>query len=523
MSINELCIWFNQHYPANQTKNFDTSTLHALTEVRSRLNYLCEVGLTYLTLDRSANTLSGGEIERVNLTTCLGAALTNTLFVLDEPTVGLHQRDVNQLIKVMNDLRDKGNTVVVVEHEETVMRACDHLIDLGPAAGEHGGQITFQGTLPTSYKPKASLGESPTLPYLTGKKSISVPEQYRKTKKHLKITGASKHNIKNLDIKIPLGIFNCLTGVSGSGKSTLANDVIYLNLAIQLGLTTSDQAAPINKLTGKKSLSTVERVDQSPLTRTPRSTPAVHSRAFDSIRQLYAMTPEAQAQQLKPGYFSFNSGDGRCQRCLGNGYEKVEMQFLSDLFITCPECEGKRYHQKTLEYKYLGRNISETLNLTVTEAVEATITRLEEAKGKEASLLRKIQTALTPLIDVGLGYLRLGQPLNTLSGGESQRLKLCKILVESEKSANKLLILDEPTTGLHFTDIEKLLNVFHRLADAGHTLLVIEHNLDIIRAADHIIDLGPGPGEEGGKIVFTGTHPWCSRKQLKKYFPRYPT
>ena len=505
MSINELCIWFNQHYPANQTKNFDTSTLHALTEVRSRLNYLCEVGLTYLTLDRSANTLSGGEIERVNLTTCLGAALTNTLFVLDEPTVGLHQRDVNQLIKVMNDLRDKGNTVVVVEHEETVMRACDHLIDLGPAAGEHGGQITFQGTLPTSYKPKASLGESPTLPYLTGKKSISVPEQYRKTKKHLKITGASKHNIKNLDIKIPLGIFNCLTGVSGSGKSTLANDVIYLNLAIQLGLTASDQAAPINKLTGRKHLSTVERVDQSPLTRTPRSTPAVHSRAFDSIRQLYAMTPEAQAQQLKPGYFSFNSGDGRCQRCLGNGYEKVEMQFLSDLFITCPECEGKRYHQKTLEYKYLGRNISETLNLTVTEAVEATITRLEEAKGKEASLLRKIQTALTPLIDVGLGYLRLGQPLNTLSGGESQRLKLCKILVESEKSANKLLILDEPTTGLHFTDIEKLLNVFHRLADAGHTLLVIEHNLDIIRAADHIIDLGPGPGEEGGKIVFTGT------------------
>ncbi len=506
MPINELNHWFSKNLPISRKNSFDTSTTHALTEIQSRLGYLCDVGLTYLTLDRAANTLSGGEIERVNLTTCLGAALTNTLFVLDEPTVGLHQRDIDQLVNVMTDLRDKGNTVVVVEHEDTVMRACDHLIDLGPAAGEHGGEITFQGALPLkSQRAKIKTHNSPTLPYLLGEKSISIPEKRRKAKQHLKIKGANRHNIKNLNLDLPLGIFNCLTGVSGSGKSTLANDILYLNLATTLGLTSSDEAAPIDKITGSEHLSTVERIDQSPLTRTPRSTPAVHSGAFDAIRQLYTMSPEAMAAKLKPGHFSFNSGDGRCQRCLGNGFEKVEMQFLSDLYITCPECEGKRYHQKTLEYEYLGRNIAETLHLTVTETVAIASAQAAETKGKEASLLTKVQTTLSPLIDVGLGYLRLGQPLNTLSGGESQRLKLCKILTESKKSTNKLLILDEPTTGLHFTDIEKLLGVFHRLADAGHTLLVIEHNLDVIRAADHIIDLGPGPGRDGGKIVFTGT------------------
>ncbi|BDS06191.1 UvrABC system protein A [Oceaniferula spumae] len=504
MPINELSAWFLKNFKTNtKNPNFGTSTLHALTEVKSRLGYLCDVGLTYLTLDRAANTLSGGEIERVNLTTCLGAALTNTLFVLDEPTVGLHQRDINQLVHVMNDLRDKGNTVVVVEHEETVMRACDHLIDMGPAAGEHGGEITFEGSL-TKGKPQSARHKtSPTLPYLTGAKSIQIPKQRRKAKQHLTITGASQHNIKNLDFELPLGVFTCLTGVSGSGKSTLANSILYLNLASKLGLIASEEAAPIKNLTGSEHLSTVERIDQSPLTRTPRSTPAVHSGAFEAIRQLFVMTPEAKDQKLKPGYFSFNSGDGRCQRCLGNGFEKVEMQFLSDLYITCPECEGKRYHQRTLEYEYDGRNIAETLDLTITEAVD--LFNPKNASGKEASLLKKVRTALRPMIDVGLGYLRLGQPLNTLSGGESQRLKLCKILGESKTSKNKLLILDEPTTGLHFTDIEKLLGVFQRLTDSGHTLLVIEHNLDVIRAADHLIDLGPGPGADGGKIVFTGT------------------
>lgn len=513
MPINRLCDWFAEHFDTSKKKSgFDSSTLHALTEVKSRLSYLCDVGLTYLTLDRAANTLSGGEIERVNLTTCLGAALTNTLFVLDEPTVGLHQRDIDQLVRVMNDLRDKGNTVVVVEHEETVMRACDHLIDLGPAAGEHGGEIVAElsGRQAQLKKSLSRFPQSTTLPYLSGQQSISVPKKRRKAKQHLKITGANRHNIKNLDFDLPLGIFTCLTGVSGSGKSTLANDVLYLNLASQLGLTASDEAAPIKNITGSNHIRTVERIDQSPLTRTPRSTPAVHSGAFEAIRQLFTMTPEAKAQKLKPGYFSFNSGDGRCQRCLGNGFEKVEMQFLSDLYITCPECEGKRYHQKTLEYEYDGRNIAETLSLTATEAVAAF--EAESHSGKEATLRKKIQSALQPLIDVGLGYLRLGQPLNTLSGGESQRLKLCGVLAESgtkKKAAGeaktRLLILDEPTTGLHFTDIERLLEVFHRLADAGHTLLVIEHNLDVIRACDHIIDLGPGPGVDGGKIVFTGT------------------
>lgn len=517
MPVNELRDWFT-HLESNKHKH-NTSLSHALTEITSRLHYLCEVGLTYLTLDRPANTLSGGEIERVNLTTCLGAALTNTLFVLDEPTVGLHQRDIAQLVRVMHDLRDKGNTVVVVEHEESVMRAADHLIDLGPAAGEHGGSITYSGPADGTQNPKLKTPHSPTLPYLTGKKSIPVAETRRKARHHITIRGASRHNIGNLDVSLPVGIFTCLTGVSGSGKSTLAHDIIYLNLARKLGLTATDDAAPVKSLTGAEHISGIELVDQSPLTRTPRSTPAVHAGAFDAIRQLFADTPEAVADSLTPGYFSFNSGTGRCQRCLGNGFEKVEMQFLSDLFITCPECDGKRYTAKAQAYTYRGKSIAGFLAMTVTETVDAVANPPHDTPPREARLLRKISTALQPLIDVGLGYLRLGQPLNTLSGGESQRLKLCKLLssatvpvaqntpaTKSRKSpSSNLLILDEPTTGLHFVDIEKLLHVFHRLAAAGHTLLVIEHNLDVIRSADHLIDLGPGPGSDGGQITFTGT------------------
>ncbi len=503
MPINELRNWFSKIQP-NQSK-FNSSLGHAITEITSRLHYLCEVGLTYLTLDRPANTLSGGEIERVNLTTCLGAALTNTLFVLDEPTVGLHQRDVEQLINVMHDLRDKGNTVVVVEHEESVMRATDHIIDLGPAAGEQGGNIVAEvsGRQAQQKTITKKFPDSKTLPFLSGKVRIEPPKSRRTGKHYLEITGASQNNISNLDIVLPLGIINCLTGVSGSGKSTLAYDIIYLNLAKQLDLAATDEAATIKSLNGAEHISTVELIDQSPLTRTPRSTPAVHSGAFDAIRQLFSATPDATTQNLTPGYFSFNSGSGRCQRCLGNGYEKVEMQFLSDLYITCPECEGKRYTTNALKIYYRGKNIAEILAMTITEAVEMATSI--ETSSKEQRLLKKITTSLQPLIDVGLGYLRLGQPLNTLSGGESQRLKLCKLLANSSKSDSRLLILDEPTTGLHFVDIENLLKVFHRLTEAGHTLLVIEHNLDVIRTADHIIDLGPGPGKDGGKIVFTGT------------------
>ena len=510
----------------------NSSTKHALTEIKARLHYLNEVGLGYLTLDRPARTLSGGEIERVNLTTCLGAALTNTLFVLDEPTVGLHSQDIHRLIKVMHDLRDKGNTVVVVEHEEAVMHSADNLIDIGPRAGEQGGNIVAQISDLKAKNLSKTYKNSITLPYLTGEKSIPVPKKRRKAKQNLSITGAHQHNIQNLSMKLPIGIITCLTGLSGSGKSTLANDIIYNNILDKLHQPTETPPAFIKKLTGIEYIEAVERIDQSPLTRTPRSTPAVYSGAFDAIRELFsvASTSGRYAPQ-KPGYFSFNSGDGRCQRCMGNGFEKVEMQFLSDLYITCPECDGSRYGTSALKYKYLGKNIAETLQFTVTEAL-AQFKPLDDDIQKVKNQKNKVQGSLQPLLDVGLDYLRLGQPLNTLSGGESQRIKLCQLLSKAKTKQSKLnlikgndkaaiqsqianlksqtpkstlLILDEPTTGLHFTDIEKLLEVFQTLAESGHTLLIIEHNLDVIRAADHIIDLGPGAGTDGGKITFTGT------------------
>lgn len=512
LPIHELSEFFDHlQSTVSEQKSSSKSLQHALTEVTSRLSYLNDVGLSYLTLDRPARTLSGGEIERVNLTTCLGASLTNTLFVLDEPTVGLHPRDIHRLIRVMHSLRDKGNTVVVVEHEESVMLHADNLIDIGPLAGEHGGQITFHGSLKGIHHPTFDPQASPTLPYLLGHKSAARPRttsaSKQKSTKFLKITGASRHNIHALDVAIPLRSFTCITGVSGSGKSTLANDIIYLNLLDRFHLPHDEEAAFVKSLTGHDQLSGVERVDQSPLTRTPRSTPAVYSGAFDAIRELFTLSPEALTNKLPSGYFSFNSGYGRCQRCLGNGYEKVEMQFLSDLFITCPDCDGSRYSLAALEFQYDGKSIAEVLACTVTEAL-AFFSPKASDKQKVLRLKAKITTALTPLIRVGLGYLRLGQPLNTLSGGESQRLKLCLLLSNSSKSNDifgKLLILDEPTTGLHFTDIENLLDVFQSLTDQGHTLLVIEHNLDVIRSAEHLIELGPGAGVHGGQIVFTGT------------------
>ena len=489
------------------TEQPNSSTKHALTEIKSRLHYLNEVGLGYLTLDRPARTLSGGEIERVNLTTCLGASLTNTLFVLDEPTVGLHSQDIHRLIKVIHDLRDKGNTVVVVEHEEAVMRSADNLIDIGPQAGEHGGNIVAEVTNLSAKNLSKAYPESLTVPYITGEKLIPVPAKRRKSKKHLIIKGGHQHNISDLDVKVPIGIITCLTGLSGSGKSTLANDIIYNNVLEQLHLSTETPPAFIKSIKGMEHIVAVERIDQSPLTRTPRSTPAVYSGAFDAVRELFA---SSQSAELKPGYFSFNSGAGRCERCMGNGFEKVEMQFLSDLYITCPECDGSRYGKSALKYKYLGKNIAETLNLTVTEAL-VHFYPLDDDSAKFKNQKKKIQTALQPLLDVGLGYLRLGQPLNTLSGGESQRIKLCQLLSKTKKSRSTegdestLLILDEPTTGLHFTDVKKLLEVFQTLADRGNTLMIIEHNLDVVRAADHIIDLGPGAGTDGGQIIFTGT------------------
>ncbi|MEI7928749.1 MAG: excinuclease ABC subunit UvrA, partial [Verrucomicrobiales bacterium] len=527
LPVSDLQLWFsNLQSTISNPQSPDPSLQLILTEITTRLRYLDEVGLGYLTLDRQTRTLSGGEIERVNLTTCLGASLTGTLFVLDEPTVGLHPRDIHRLVGIMHGLRDKGNTLVVVEHEEAVMRAADHLIDLGPGAGQHGGEIVYQGPIevPSSKRqvPKKKSSKtstvdvgrsmldvpaSGTLPWLSGARSIAIPKIRRKPgKANLEIRGASRHNLRKLNVTVPLGLFCCLTGVSGSGKSTFVHDVLYLNLARKFGKVIDGDAARVSELLGTSYLGGVELVDQSPIARTPRSTPAVFLGAFDPIRQLFANTRDAKARDLNTGFFSFNSGDGRCDRCAGAGFEKVEMQFLSDLYVTCPDCNGRRFKSSTLDIHYLGKSIADILELTVDEAIA-----FYASDGIPSQFQKRhsqIVTLLSPLAEVGLGYLKLGQPLNTLSGGESQRIKLCQLLAETDAQSpnakGKLLILDEPTTGLHFTDIERLLGVFQSLVDSGHSLLVIEHNLDVMKCADWILDLGPEAGAKGGQLVGEG-------------------
>ncbi|KAB2638214.1 MAG: excinuclease ABC subunit A, partial [Verrucomicrobia bacterium] len=512
MPVADLLAWFHGLPAAS-----DATLNLVLTEITSRLTYLTEVGLGYLTLDRATRTLSGGEVERVNLTTCLGASLTGTLFVLDEPTVGLHPRDIHRLVAIMHGLRDKGNTLVVVEHEATVIAAADHLIDLGPGAGSCGGQLIYQGPVVATAgrNSKAAASAIGTLPWLTGEKFIAVPAKRRQpTKQVLAIRGATKHNLQKLDADIPLGLFVCLTGVSGSGKSTFARDVLYLNLAKHFGQDSDGEPAPLKQLLGTQHLGGVELVDQSPVARTPRSTPAVFLGAFETIRQLFCETNAAKAADLKPGFFSFNAGDGRCDRCSGNGFEKVEMQFLSDLYVACPDCNGCRYKTSTLDYHWCDKSIAQVLDLTVSDAVAFFAAASSAGPAKHTRLIHQTLTSLQPLLDVGLGYLKLGQPLNTLSGGEAQRLKLCQLLdaaangttpqARQSNISNKLLILDEPTTGLHFSDIENLLGVFQQLVLAGHSLLVIEHNLDVIKSADWILDLGPEAGEHGGQLVAHG-------------------
>ena len=475
--------------PAN-----DSATEVVRSQVVSRLNYLVDVGLGYLTLDRPTRSLSGGEVQRVNLTTCLGASLVNTLFVLDEPSVGLHPRDVERLIGVLKSLRNKGNTLLVVEHEESVIRSADNLLEIGPGRGELGGKLVFQGPVDRLTE---ALPQSLTAEYLTGKKRIPTPASRRKPCNYLEIVGAREHNLQNLTVRFPLQIFCCVTGVSGSGKSTLVQDVLYQNL-IRLKGGASDEAPGIcDRIIGAHEIDEVILVDQSPLARSPRSTPAVYVGVFDSIRELFAAVPEAKAAGLAPSAFSFNSGAGRCERCAGLGYEKVEMQFLSDQYIRCGECDGKRYGPDVLNIKLRGKSIHDVLELTVTEAISF-------FRGTEG--YDRLVQPLALLKQVGLGYLRLGQPVNVLSGGESQRLKLIGHLAESKKSRrHALLIFDEPTTGLHFDDIAVLLALFHQLVDRGDSLIVIEHNLDVIQSADYVIDLGPEAGENGGKIVAEGT------------------
>ncbi len=504
----------------------DPTAAMVLAELRARVRYLNDVGLGYLTLDRASRTLSGGEIERVNLTTCLGASLVNTLFVLDEPSVGLHPRDIGRLVGVMKGLRDKGNTIVVVEHEEAVIRAADHLVDIGPGRGERGGELVFSGPAAKMYAPGAGAAESLTRDYLTGTKRIEVPAKRRTPKHWLRIRGAREHNVRNLDVDFPLGVLCCITGVSGSGKSTLVHDVLYQNLLRAKGLDTGDDpVGRCRELTGAQHFGPVVMVDQSPLAKTPRSTPALYLGAFDAIRELFAGTEDAVSAGLLAGDFSFNSGAGRCERCAGTGFEKVEMQFLSDLYLRCAECEGRRFQPHVLRVKFCGRSIHEVLQMTVDEALAFVRTQLGEAVPAEpdrwvaeseapawskpdAKRLRETLKPLATLSDVGLGYLRLGQPLNTLSGGEAQRLKLVGHLVERDRNPGQkraLLIFDEPTTGLHFDDVAQLLRVFQRLVEQGESLLVVEHNLEVIKSADYLVDLGPEAGDQGGELVAKGT------------------
>jgi excinuclease ABC subunit A len=465
----------------------DEATDLLLGEIRTRLRYLCEVGLGYLTLDRQSRTLSGGEVQRINLTTALGTSLVNTLFVLDEPSIGLHPRDMGRVIGVMKRLRDAGNSLVVVEHDPQIMFAADRILDMGPGPGERGGEIVFFGA-PEKLKSEKSL----TGDYLSGRRVAAEPTKVSAPRSFLELLGASEHNLKNLDVRIPLERLVCVTGVSGSGKSTLIQNVLYPALRKAKGKPTEVPGA-YRALRGADKVSEVVMVDQSPIGKTTRSNPASYVGAFEEIRKVFAKTAVARERGYTPGTFSFNSGNGRCATCSGCGFEHVEMQFLSDVYLRCPDCDGRRYRGEVLEARIEGKSIADVLDMTVREATR--FFRKNET----------VQMRLAPLIDVGLEYLRLGQPVPTLSGGEAQRLKLAGHLVDSGDEEEKLFLFDEPTTGLHFDDVAKLVRAFRQLLAAGHSLVVIEHNLDVIRASDWIIDLGPEGGDAGGELVFAGT------------------
>ncbi|MBS4972692.1 MAG: excinuclease ABC subunit UvrA [Clostridium celatum] len=457
-------------------------------EIRSRLEFLVNVGLDYLNLSRSSGTLSGGEAQRIRLATQIGSALMGVLYILDEPSIGLHQRDNDKLIQTLKNLREVGNTVIVVEHDEDTMREADYIVDIGPRAGEHGGQIIAAGPVNEIMACKESI----TGQYLTGEKSIKVPEERRKGNGNfITVTGAKENNLKNLNVKFPLGVLTMVTGVSGSGKSTLVNEILYKGLNKIVNKSKNPTGA-YKEITGYENIDKIIDIDQSPIGRTPRSNPATYTGTFDIIRELFSQTPEAKMRGYKPGRFSFNVKGGRCEACSGDGIIKIEMQFLSDVYVPCEVCKGKRYNRETLEVKYKGKNIDDVLNMTVEEALEffENIPRIKN----------KIQT----LKDVGLGYIRLGQPSTQLSGGEAQRIKLAFEL--SKRSTGKTLyILDEPTTGLHVDDVNRLVEILQRLVEAGNTVIVIEHNLDMIKCADYIIDLGPEGGDKGGTLVAQGT------------------
>ena len=459
----------------------------AVAEICSRLKFLVDVGVGYLTLARGAGTLSGGEAQRIRLATQIGAGLVGVLYILDEPSIGLHQRDNRKLITTLERLRDIGNTVLVVEHDEDMMRSSDYLIDMGPGAGEHGGHVVAAG----SAADVEAVDESVTGAYLSGKRVIPYPETRREPQGWLTVEGARENNLKEIDASIPVGVLTCVTGVSGSGKSTLVNEIILKAMAGRLNRKPL-RPGRHTRIEGLEQFDKVIAIDQSPIGRTPRSNPATYTGAFDQVRDLFSMTPDARARGWAPGRFSFNVKGGRCEACKGDGTITIEMHFLPDVYVPCEVCGGKRYNRETLDVYYKGKNIHDVLEMSVEEAVEffAPVERLR----------RRLQT----LHDVGLDYIRLGQPATTRSGGEAQRVKLATELAKVA-TGRTMYVLDEPTTGLHFADIEKLLEVLQRLVDSGNTVLVIEHNLDVIRAADWIIDLGPEGGDGGGEIIATGT------------------
>ena len=460
-----------------------------LKEVNDRLSFLVNVGLDYLTLERSADTLSGGEAQRIRLASQIGAGLVGVMYILDEPSIGLHQRDNQRLLKTLFHLRDLGNTVIVVEHDEEAINAAQHVIDIGPGAGVHGGSIVSQGTPEKIAKDKNSL----TGQYLSGKKKIDIPRQRTpyNPMQVMELKKASGHNLKDVTLTIPVSLLTCITGVSGSGKSTLINDTLYQIVARDLNRANTSPA-PYESIEGLEHFDKVVDIDQSPIGRTPRSNPATYTGLFTPIRELFAATAEARSRAYKPGRFSFNVKGGRCEACQGDGLIKVEMHFLPDIYVPCDTCKGKRYNRETLDIRYKGKNIHEVLDMSVEEAYEFF--------DAVPVLKRKLQT----LMDVGLSYIRLGQNATTLSGGEAQRVKLSKELSKRD-TGKTLYILDEPTTGLHFHDIQQLLEILHQLRDHGNTVIVIEHNLDVIKTADWIIDLGPEGGSGGGEIIATGT------------------